>query len=72
MHIQCCVIAKFVEKRQCNTERVNPGTLGFIRNEEMMIATESGKWKVESESGKWKVKVKSESGKWKVKEGSGK
>ena len=52
MHIQCCIIAKFVEKRQCNTERVNPGTLGFIRNEGMIIATESGKWKVKVGNGK--------------------
>ena len=38
--IQCCVIAKFVEKRQRNSERANPGTPGFIRNKEMMNATQ--------------------------------
>ena len=38
--IQCCVIAKFVGKRQRNSERANPGTPGFIRNKEIMNATQ--------------------------------
>ena len=38
--IQCCVIAKFVGKRQRNSERANPGTPGFIRNKGIMNATQ--------------------------------
>ena len=49
VHIQRCVIAKFVEKRQRNSERVNHGTPGLIRNGEMMNATQMkrGQFKIE-------------------------